>query len=89
MLFVLAPSYRYLARATEATRQLQLQLNAMTFTILVTQDGVTTTYTNCTEYNLSDNGTVSFKGREVDDDTDSEFVFGHGKYSKVKKTPTT
>ena len=90
LLLALVPPYVTLAQASTEIQDLQKRLQTMTSTITVTwpDGGGTTVFYDCTGYVKSDNGTVSFNGREGSDTAPlGDHVFGHGQYTKISKIP--
>lgn len=86
MLFVgMVPLAVSTLRAAVDVTALSRILNSMTKRIEITWDSdSSTTYTGCTNYSVSDNGTITFTGTKGSDEDVSEFVIGHGSYREVQ-----
>lgn len=85
-LVCIVPPYVLLA---SELREVRREIASMTSTITVTRDGGTTTYYLCTDVEISDNGTWTFKGRKGSDSApEGTYSIGHGTYDEIEQLPT-
>lgn len=88
-LIALIQPYWSLAQSADRIQDLEKQIMETTCTVVITwptEPATTTTYYEVTDYNVSDNGTITFKGKKGSTTaTAKEYTIGHGTYTEAEK----
>jgi hypothetical protein len=87
-LVLLIPPYYLLASSYKELETLKQEINSIMRLVTVTwNDGTTTVYSDCSNVDTSDNGTVTFTGKKGSSTTEGNYSIGHGTYREVEDLP--